>query len=295
MEQLSNLVPLVLVDGLVALCERTGLYWGPNSRDLFFYRPPANHIVEFVIFHLFVLVLYLLTPSYYRDAVTNPQRKLQESKPRSSLDTILGATYFFCWLFQIVLKSMRTMPLVQLCWMFMPCHLITLLWVYVFLYSSPSTKNFRLCVYLASLATAFHWGPVSAALFPDWSDHKFVVERYVFVLHHGLLVVTPYYFAIRYGLLPFTRDFLIHATWVATFINVGPYTIISYITGLNVNYHLYPPPKLMTLAVFATPYYRYYVIGILVVLTTAFYLSAVGTQKLFTIICRRPRRQQKIE
>jgi hypothetical protein len=277
MEWWDKIIPPVATSAFVSACERTGLAWGPNPPELFFYRPAALHLVEFVLFHLFVFLLYRTVPNFFRQTVASPK---QLGMPTSVFNRMCGWIFLGCWLFQLLLKGMRPRPLVQLCWLFMPCHLITLTWVYVLLYSTPQRKNFRFCVYLISMVSAFHWGPTSAALFPDWSDHQFKIEGSIFVLHHGLLVLMPVYFAARYGLLPFTRPFLLHATWVATLINVGPYTVISYISGLNVNYHLYPPPKLMKLAVFATPYYRFYVIGILVFMTIGFYLSIVGLGKL---------------
>ncbi|CUG90599.1 transmembrane protein, putative [Bodo saltans] len=274
-------VPDAATDALVSFCDATGLAWGPNQRDLFFYRPPALHVAEFVIFHAFVCVVFMMVPGYFRSVV--PSASVQ-SMPKSWLNRAFGWIFLGCWLFQVVLKAMRPRPLVQLCWMFMPCHLITLAWVYVFLYSGPRQRNYRFCVYLVSMVSAFHWGPTSAAMFPDWSDHQFKIEGSIFILHHGMLVLMPIYFAARYGLLPFTRNFLLHATWVATLINVGPYTLISYVSGLNVNYHLYPPPKLMSLAVFATPYYRFYVVGLLVLMTIGFYCGIVVLGRLCKII-----------
>lgn len=279
----DEVVPAAVTGSFTVLCEATGLSWGPNPRNLFFYRPPALHIVEFVVFHLFVYTVYRMVPHFFRGVVPLSSRT---SMPSSMFNRICGTILLGCWLFQVVLKGLRPTPLVQLCWLFMPCHLITLLWVYVLLISGPRAKNFRLCVYLASMAAAFHWGPTSAAIFPDWSDHQFKIEGSIFILHHGLLVVMPVYFAARYGLLPFTLNFLLHATWVATLINVGPYTLISYISGLNVNYHLYPPPKLMGLAVFATPYYRFFVIGILVLMTIGFYCTIAGLGKLCRLLLK---------
>jgi len=266
----------VVVPAFVSLCESTGLAWGPNERDLFFYRPPWLHPLEFVLFHLFVLVLMAMSRGYFTSVTatreTSSPTKGKHGSKRSRLEMCLGVIFFLCWLSQVYLKSVRPMPLVQIWWLIMPCHLITLLWVYVFLIS----RNPRLSMYLASLATACHWGPVSAAMFPDWSDHQYRIEGFIFMLHHGLLVIMPVYYAARHGLVRFSLPFLVHVTWLATWINVGPYTIVSYVTGLNVNYHLYPPPKLMKLAIFATPYYRFYVIAALIVFTVAFYLGTLA-------------------
>ena len=285
MEALRTMIEgSALEKGFVELCQRTGMRWGPNGQEnLFWYRPPWLHVVEFVVFHTFVYALRRQCKSYFRDAVERPPPR---EKPSSRLDQVLGLLYLACWVFQITLKALRPQPLIQLCWMLMPCHLITLVWVYVLL-SPPRLANMNLLVYLASLCSAYHWGPTSAAAVPDWGDHQFVIEGYFFVLHHGLLLLTPVYFAARYGLLPFTWQFLAHATWVATLINVGPYTVLSYLSGLNINYHLYPPPRLMTQPVFATIYYRFIVVGLLVVATVVCYFCIDGAGYVLRGITRR--------
>lgn len=279
---MEQLVPKFLIDSFVGACEATGLYWGPTDPSLFWYQQPWVHIVEFVVFHLFCYFCHRLAPTFFEDNVT---RKVARAKPTSTIDTILGLTYMACWVFQVVLKALRPQPLIQLCWMFMPCHVITVVWVYIFL-SPNNKKNYHYLVYLATLITAFHWGPTSAAMFPDWGDHQYKIEGYFFLLHHSMLVLTPVYWATRYEIIPMSFKFMAHATMVATFINVGPYTIISYITGLNLNYHLYPPPKLMNLAVFKTQAYRVYVIGILILLTILFHTITVVLSKILRLIFR---------
>jgi hypothetical protein len=252
---------------LVRLCQATGMRWGPNSDPaLFFYRSPFMHVFEFIVFHLFVLLAYKLSSGFFHETVVLQERKRQRlGMPNSLVNKVFGFTFLACFASQVYLKAIRPRPLVQLCWLFMPCHVITLAWAYILL--QPAAKrNYARCVYLASVITGCHWGPTSAAAAPDWSDHQFRVEGYIFVLHHGLLVVMPVYFAVRYELLPFSARYLWNVTWVATLINVNFYTLLSYVSGLNINYHLYPPPKLMKAAIFATPFYRFYVIAVLVML-----------------------------
>lgn len=310
---------------LVAVCEATGLRWGPTTdRQLFFYRSPFMHVFEFFVFHLFVYFVYLLCRGYYGQNVPplrmvrvpvavrhkkknddapeaddidatavamEPQQKLirdpfRRSLPRSLLNKLFGYTLLLCFISQVVLKAVRPQPLVQLCWLTMPCHVITLAWVYILL-QPKGNGNYQLCVYIASIITGCHWGPVSAAASPDWSDHQFKIEGKIFIVHHGLLVLMPLYFAARYDLLPFTWKYVGHVTWVATLANVCGYTLLSYVSGLNVNYHLYPPPKLMKLPVFDTPFYRFYVIGILIALAVFFRMlvggSAVAIRLIFQI------------
>jgi hypothetical protein len=247
---------------LVAFTNATGQAWGVTSYDKFWYRSPQLHIVEFVVFHLFVLLCFRLSRGYFAEVVTARRPTVN---PKSLLDELLGVAMVACYVIQVTLKSLRPKPSVQLFWMVMPCHLITLTWAYVLL--SKGSKNYHFCVYLATLCGAFHWGPVSAAALPDWEDHRYFIEGPLFYAHHALLVVMPFYYAARYAILPLTPRFLAHVTAVATFINVGPYTVLSYATGLNINYHLHPPPKVTK---FMPESYRWTVIPGLILLTTMF-------------------------
>lgn len=275
----------VAADYLVQLCEATGMKWGPNSKpERFWFRPPELHVAEFIAFHLICFLLYFWSRGYYMRVVhhARPARN-----PDSTFDQLLGVLYVLCWLSQVLFKAVRAQPAIQLCWLFMPCHLITLVWAYVLL--SKGQRNYRFCVYLATLASVYHWGPVSAAMFPDFNDHTFpIFERAVFILHHGMLVLTPVYWALRYDLLPMTWHFWLHATWVATLINVGPYQVISYISGLNLNYHLYPPPAVQNkIWVFQTVYYRWYVILMLIAFTIAFRLIFGAFNRFATALGRK--------
>jgi hypothetical protein len=205
------------------------------------------------------------------------------------LDLFLGTVLFLCWLSQVVFKALRPSPIVQMCWLVMPCHLITLLWCYVLL--TKGQQNYRNCVYLATLATVYHWGPASAAAFPDWNDHVFKVpEALVFMVHHGLLVAMPFYWALRYEFVPLTPRFVAHYTWIATFTNVGIYSAISYVSGLNVNYMLYPPPKVMHWPFLNTVYYRYNVIGLLIVASVVLWVFFAALNAVSRIVTRRKSR-----
>lgn len=270
-------------EALVALCDATGLRWGPNPRSLFWNRPPELHIAEFIIFHLIIWTLYRCSRGFYTSVVVKPRPTVNRE---SNVDLFIGLTFALCWFSQLIFKALRKQPLVQMCWMFMPCHLITLIWIYVCL--SKGRSNYNFCVYLATLASVYHWGPVSAAVFPDWGDHKFWLEGPIFALHHGMLVAMPFYWALRYRLLPLSWGFVCHMTWVAMFVNCGFYTLISYLSGLNVNYMLYPPPKVALWGLLNTPYYRFNVIALLIVTSTALWIVFAAVNKIGGLVARRP-------
>lgn len=274
-----------------------GLRWGPSTYDEFWFRRPIVHVVEFFAYVLFCMALHAASRSYYTLATctrairrgSRPAKGEVDPIRDSAMDQFLGIVYVACWIFQLILKLLRPSPLIQMWWMIMPCHLFTALWAYVFLSSKRSEHARNMAVYLATLMTAFHWGPVSAAIYPDWGDHQYALEGHFFMLHHALLVATPFYYAARYELLPMSVQFFLHATTVATWVNVVPYTLLSYVTGLNVNYMLYPPPNMLkgpVSFIFDTPAYRAWVIGCLILLTL-FLRSTIGlTGSVLRLVCR---------
>ncbi|RNF15293.1 TMEM164 family protein [Trypanosoma conorhini] len=269
------LVPQAIADGLVALCRRTGQAWGPNSAEaLFWFQPPKVHILEFVVVHVFVWWCFRASAGYPARAWRRLRRVSRGKCQDSRLNMLLGLVLLLCWSFQVLLKALRPQPLVQLGWLLMPCHLLTLLWVAVLLRTGPS--HYPTNVYLATLAADYHWGPVAAMASPDWGDHRYKLEAPVFMVHHGLLLIMPCYFAARYELLPLTTSHLLHVTAVATLVNIGFYTPYAYISGLNLNYMLYPPPKLMRVFPFTSVAYRFYVIAILIALTAMFHVVIAG-------------------
>lgn len=246
----------------VDLAKATALQWGPTPEHMYFYRSPTLTIVEFFVEEMACVFLFLLCKSFYADAVL---RKPPRAKASSNFESALGMFFLFCWVSQVIFKSLRPNAIIQLMWILMPCHIFTLLWAFIFL-SNPSSGNYNLCVYLASFMVACHWGPVGGIIAPDWTDHQFKLENYVFVLHHTALALVPFYWAARYELLPLTKKFVFHVVWVASSVLLGPHAIVAYVSGLNLMYNLYPPPALRRLALFDHQYYRFVVIAMLILL-----------------------------
>ncbi|KEG13919.1 TMEM164 family protein, partial [Trypanosoma grayi] len=264
------LVPQVAADWLLTVCRHTGQRWGPNAAtELFWYRPPKVHIFEFVVLHAFVCCCFYASRGYCRQAWRQLQSAPRDRSTKSRVNQLLAVVLLVCWMCQVLFKATRPHPFVQLGWLLMPCHLLTLLWAAVLM--RGGRERYELNVYLASLAADYHWGPTAAAASPDFGDHQYPIEGYVFVVHHALLLLLPFYFAARYELLPMTSKRLLHVTSVAVLVNVGPYTLYSYVSGLNLNYMLYPPPKLMHTFPFTSVAYRFYVIVALIVLTVLFH------------------------
>ena len=160
----------------------------------------------------------------------------------SLLDTFLGVLLVLCLGGQVIFKSLRPNPMVHLCWLLMPCHLITMIWIWICFNPKKTSTQRGACIFLASLCASCHWGPVGAAAFPDHADHTFPPwEGMAFDLHHALLCLMPFYWAIRYELTPISMQWMLYVFTWATWVNIGPYEVVSLVAGLNLNYMLSPP------------------------------------------------------
>jgi len=256
-------------DQLYGFANATGLNWGSTPADVYWFKRPIIHLAEFFVFNFVCYLAHLATAKYWHKMTE--ARTIEPNRLRDSLlNRCLGWAFILCFLSQILFKAIRVNPFVQLCWLFMPCHLITLTWAYVCLCDKSTSRQRGICILLATVCASCHWGPVGAAALPDHSDHSLPpYEGYVFDIHHGLLVLMPFYWAARYEFTPISFGWLGYVFKWATFINVGPYSLISYTAGLNLNYMLAPPGPLQRKLplIFDIPIYRAPTIVGLVLLT----------------------------
>jgi len=242
---------------LVELCAQTGQYWGKIPPELFWYRRPGFHLFEYIV--LCPLLLY-----WFRAfAVPYIQKKVHAApcvpKPYFLLDFLMGFILALCWLIQFYFKATRPNPLVQLVWLAVPCHMMTLTWAWVLLQPARAA-NYAYCQFIASILSLSGWGPYSASAFPDWSDHQYWFERPMFYVHHFILLFLPHYWAWQHGIPPLTKPLLFTYLWAATTINFYIYTPLSYLSGINVNYNLHPHLGMIKPgAVMDTRWYRFIV------------------------------------
>ena len=265
-----------MVDAIERFCYSTSDYIGPAfgyvTFEDYWFKRPIVHIIEFVAFMLFVGILHWCTNDYIKRFVL--QKKTPRNRLRDSfLDKFLGVVFVALFISQAFFKLSRPLPAIQVWWLIMPCHLFTIGWSYCLLSRKKGKeRNRNLSIYLASVMAACQWGPIAAALFPDWGDHQYPIEGTIFVIHHALLIGMPFYWAARYELLPANEEFFIHVTALATFVNIFFYAIVSYITGLNMNYMLAPPGPLRrnVQEVWDNPWYRVPTIFFLILWTLFF-------------------------
>ncbi len=277
---------------LELLAQHTGQRWGivPDP-TLFWFRPAGFHVFESLVIFPF---LYFLWRRYGVSCVHrllgNPQQRrvtrdsggdayFSASKPALMMDYFLGTILAVCWLAQVFFKASRPNPLVQLFWMCVPCHLITVAWAYALL-SPPSWRNYQTCRFLAALLSMSSWGGVMASLFPDWSDHQYRIEGFMFYLHHGALLVMPHYWAAKHGMIRLRADLFWTYIVVALGINFFVYTPLSYVSGVNINYNLYPHLGMKH----RTQWYRFLVPAVLAVWGIVYWYFDVFLNKMYFLM-----------
>ncbi|EPY33420.1 hypothetical protein STCU_02227 [Strigomonas culicis] len=148
---------------------------------------------------------------------------------RCPINTAISMVLLLCFASQVYAKGSRAQPLIQLGWLLMPCHVITLVWTWVFLHQGP--QHYATNCYLATLFLDWWWSPLAALLVPDRSDHVFPFESTIFRVHHGLLIGLPFYYALRYHTLGLSRAHVCHLTLIPVLISFGIFTVYALFTG----------------------------------------------------------------
>ncbi|KPI88499.1 hypothetical protein ABL78_2395 [Leptomonas seymouri] len=233
-------VPDSFADALQTFAAHTGLKWGVMPSSHYWFQPPKVHVGLFALAMVFCVALRSLSRGFRSSAIAQLLSRGAGRSLRCSANTFIACLLMICLGAQVYTKGSRPKPLVQLAWLLMPCHIFTGLWVWILLHGSPQSYG-RNC-YLATLMVDWLWGPVAAALRPDWGDHRFLWESYIFATHHGLLLLLPFYYAVRYDTLGLSWPHIFHMTWVPTLINFALFCPYGLFVGLNVNYQLAPPP-----------------------------------------------------
>lgn len=285
-------VPTPAADLLSRVADSTGLRWGPTPRSKFWFQTPKEHIFQFVVVLAVCVLMWHRSREFRKAAVATLATRGAGWSTLCPINRLCVALLALCFASQIYTKATRPQPLIQLGWLLMPCHLVTLGWMYVFLRDKPS--QYGSSCYVGTLLVDYFWAPVAALQNPDWGDHRYPFEGYIFVLHHGLLLLLPVYFAVRYHVMELSVDHVLHLGWIpiAFYFAVGtPWAILS---GLNVNYMLYPPAvKGAPRCLIDSPFYRIPSVTALVVMSIIGHTLLTGFSKTLQIIAKAVRKAQR--
>jgi len=256
-----------LADQLEAWCsihlETTPLFW---------FRTPYQHVVEAA---LMACLCCAMAAVWWLMKSQSPLPAAHA--PRTGLDEAYAFVLAVCMLLQLYVKMFKTWA--DLAFLLMPCHLLTFLQIYFLLSNGGRVqrKCFNLMLYFAIF-------PVIAMLTPDFNDHVLAIEPYLYVVHHSLLIITPFYACTqgrRFEIQPLTVVNALEMVIIAVVVNFYVQTVAAYISGLNINYHLHPPT--LPFGIFAADqFYRYKVMCLLIPLAIMTRLLVPATTRFIS-------------
>ena len=205
----------------------------------YFYLTPRRYIVESIFLcSVFSFILWKL----HRSKTTLSPQLLKGTAYGARPSRFLQMTCFLIIGLNIFFKSTPNSKLWFLC---MPCNVQ---WTLLLWYSFQPTD------YLFELICSYWSFCLPALLNPDTDDVDNVGELEFFYLHHGLLLAlvpllvlsrihaTRQQSTTSVSLQHHLRWITISACWFGLFY-FGPVTLISLLTGWNLNYMLVPPPN----------------------------------------------------
>jgi len=221
------------INGLVKSLADYLVYWAPLDADKkHFFLSPETHIVQ--TFWAYLICLGFIYASTF-GTIEKPKWPAPRRPPtiiEKAIRTILTINIIL----QIIYKYLRGWRV--LTYMLQPCHAASALYLYA-MYSSNHKRATR--VFQISLHYMFF--TTLAIALPDLSQLHLPFEQANFWVQHYILLLVPLY-------LLAVQRFELAPTWALTSLSVGlgllfhflPQLVAGLLSGVNVNYMLWPPP-----------------------------------------------------
>jgi len=211
------------------------------TKDEYFYISPERHVKEFIGMNLIAFILYNV--SFLLRKKMGKFDQLYETLPPLKLnwfEKLLRNSLLLCFIQQVFYKTYRGNYTVL--YMLQPCHINALaLFMFTYLKQTKTTLMCLLVTLQFSLLT------VLAIISPDLTPLKLPLEQFFFWVEHYLLLIYPLVLlfnptVIKLGQKDRNWIFLLSFGF-ALFIYFGIQTVTSLISGININYTLFPPPN----------------------------------------------------
>lgn len=224
------------------------------------YLSPEQHVIEILISNaLFGSLLFvtLRRKNASAKSTTNSQNIQSSSSsvnnvPKDDIQRlgivpkILRSVLTVCFIITIIHKYNGN----KLALMLMPCHTVTLCFLYSLYAKKHSTAEF-----VFNVAVHYMFFTWLAILLPDHTDLNQFFEIPNFWIHHWVLVLIPIYMIATYH---YKIDHSNHyhfklAAACGGLLHFNAMSLAGILSGNNVGYMLYPPPK----TPFTGPYFRW--------------------------------------
>jgi len=217
-----------------------------DASELHFYVSPAQHVVEGLLMVIFYIALVQSSSRLAR----KPEKFRHTSNPPLTIvEKLFAGTLIINLLAQVVYKTIRGWRVLS--YLLQPCHTTTFLFIYCLL-----STNYPRASRVFQIALHYSFFTILAIAVPDLGQLRLPFEILNFWIQHYILLLTPLY------LLFFSTRFPLEPSVSTTLLALGLLGLFHYVlqlpvammTGVNVNYMLWPPPGVPT--VYTGPYYR---------------------------------------
>jgi hypothetical protein len=163
--------------------------------------------------------------------------KHEKNPPLNWIEHIFGTTLIINYLAQIIYKTIRGWRVLS--YLLQPCHAETLLLLFC-LYSS----NYKWAATTFQISLHYTFFTILAIAVPDLTQLHLPLEVLNFWVQHYALLFTPLYllvFSDRFPLTPSIPTSLL-AIGLGGLFHFALQLPAGIVTGVNVNYMLWPPP-----------------------------------------------------
>eukprot|EP01113_Clastostelium_recurvatum_P046460 TRINITY_DN8146_c0_g1_i1.p1 TRINITY_DN8146_c0_g1~~TRINITY_DN8146_c0_g1_i1.p1 ORF type:complete len:293 (-),score=49.80 TRINITY_DN8146_c0_g1_i1:33-878(-) len=206
----------------------------PEGRDpRHWHVPPEQHAVEIVSHNVIALSILLFTLSRPRKGV-----KITRDIQRGPFDMFFALVLIACLVIQTYYNYLMNPKWVVN--LLHPCHIMSLMDVYLLIGKSP-----KLLHWIYNVSAFYTFFTVLALVFPDTSMLYLPYHIHVFWIQHIVVLLVPIYMlgTRKLTLDLFDNYFFIVAACVADLFFVNVQGFAGYLTSVNVNYLLWPPPS----------------------------------------------------
>jgi len=218
---------------------------GTIPHEKVWYLPAEQHILEIIVSNVIFGTLLLMTLRRGKSALSSTPRH-DDIQRLSLIGKILRFVLTVCFLYTIWHKYNGK----KLALMIMPCHAVTLCYLFSLYSRRHSTAEF-----MFNVSVHFMFFTWLALLLPDHAGLKQFGEIPNFWVHHWVLFIIPIYLIAtsHYNIDHADHYYFRLAAGFGALLHFNIMSIAGIISGHNVGYMLAPPPK----TIIKGPYFRW--------------------------------------
>ncbi|KYR01572.1 transmembrane protein [Tieghemostelium lacteum] len=207
--------------------------------DKHWFLTPQQHAHEFIIMNAICMLLIIVGRSMVSNEKLGTLKKSKSSlthgPAKSIVPTLLATVLIINVILNVIYKTIRGWRI--LFFMFQPCHVVSCIYAYCLLTDNIArgTQVFKLSIYYIFVT-------VAALIAPDLTDLQLPFEQHNFFIQHYALLISPFVLHIYKYNIEFQWSHALMSGGLIGLTHFSLFEILSFISGINLNYMLFPPP-----------------------------------------------------